>query len=263
MAQIKENKKAQLDRTMRRMGLAGSRGVVLTCVSLALVVALCSVIYISRNTGVVLDRNEEGASSAEVEGSSQGDSPGSSTQVNDNGSAQTAEEEAGGSSTTGSEQDSVTVHVDGAVVSPGVYTLVSPARTVDAVEAAGGLTTDADTVAINLAQTIEDGAKVHVPLVGEEGVATTQSGSGGSSTTGGGSASEASSGGTSTTSSKVNINTATAEELTTLPGVGPSTAQAIIEDRQKNGKFTSAEDLMRVSGIGEKKFAKMKDYLRV
>ena len=66
-----------------------------------------------------------------------------------------------------------------------------------------------------------------------------------------------------TSSGVININTATAEELDSLPGIGPSTAAAIVEDRERNGPFASPEDLMRVSGIGEGKFSKLKDQIRV
>lgn len=149
------------------------------------------------------------------------------------------------------QQAVIVVHVDGAVASPGVYELpADEPRVNDAIVAAGGLDEDADTSALNLASLIVDGSKVHVPRAGDavtEGSAT----AGAASSTSGGTAS----GG----STLVNINTATAEELDTLPGVGPSTAETIIKDREANGPFASIEDLMRVSGIGEKKFANLKD----
>ena len=141
------------------------------------------------------------------------------------------------------------VHVDGAVNSPGVYEISADApRVNDAVTAAGGLAENADTSSLNLAAVITDGSKVHVPSVDEASVASASSDS---------SAGDASGGDTAGSSGLVNINTATAEELDTLPGVGPSTAATIIEDREQNGPFSSIEDLMRVSGIGEKKYAKL------
>ena len=148
---------------------------------------------------------------------------------------------------------SVFVHIDGAVMAPGVYELtVSLPRVNDAVMAAGGLAGDADTTALNLAAALSDGEKVHVPRQGEA-VASGQTSSGPASGSDGGASS----------SGAININTATAEELDSLPGIGPSTAAAIVEDRERNGPFASPEDLMRVSGIGEGKFSKLKDRIRV
>ena len=166
----------------------------------------------------------------------------------------------------------VTVHVDGAVLAPGVYELggVSP-RVNDAVVAAGGLASDADTTSLNLAASVADGDKVHVPRVGED-VAPGEGGAGEVSATGTAGASGAGSGAGSGSgsgaagsgaSAPVNINSATVEELDALPGVGPSTAQAIVDDRTQNGPFASVEDLMRVSGIGEKKFEKLRGHIRV
>ena len=148
---------------------------------------------------------------------------------------------------------SVFVHIDGAVVAPGVYELTGPLpRVNDAVIAAGGLAEDVDTSALNLAAVLSDGEKIHVPRQGEA-VVTEQTSSGAASRPDAGPSS----------SGVININTATAEELDSLPGVGPSTAAAIVEDRERNGHFASPEDLMRVSGIGEGKFSKLKDQIRV
>lgn len=142
------------------------------------------------------------------------------------------------------------VHIDGAVQTPGVYELKESARVQDAVMAAGGLAQDADTSTINLASRLVDGQKIHVPSAQEVSEASLQS-NGTTSTL------------SSSTTSLVNINTATAEELETLPGVGPSTAATIIQDREQSGAFSSIEDIMRISGIGEKKFAKIKEYICV
>lgn len=149
----------------------------------------------------------------------------------------------------------VTVHVDGAVASPGVYavTVASP-RVKDAIDAAGGLTAEADTTALNLASPLEDAMKVHVPRQGEAPVAAAAATTGTTAT-----GTPTSGGGEGTGTALININTATAEELQALPGVGEATAKAIVQDREDHGPFSSPEDLMRVSGIGEKKFAKMKD----
>lgn len=154
------------------------------------------------------------------------------------------------------------IHVDGAVVNPGVYTLdTSDARVSDAVECAGGLIESADTSAINLAEVLVDGAKVHIPSMGEESKpqGSAQVIEGSSSTASSGSSGTALSVSGSPENALINLNSATVEELQTLPGVGEATAKAIVEDRDAHGPYASPEDLMRVSGIGEKKFAKLQD----
>lgn len=143
----------------------------------------------------------------------------------------------------------VYVDVDGAVVTPGVYRLREGTRVAQAIDAAGGLTPEADVAGLNRASKVVDGQKIYVPHVGEQQTVDAVAGSG---------PGEASAG-ASVASDLVNINTANAAELQTLSGVGPSMAQSIIDERTHNGPFTSIEDLMRVSGIGEKKFAKIKD----
>lgn len=149
--------------------------------------------------------------------------------------------------------EGISVHIDGAVVQPGVYDIKggkdSEPRVRDAVDAAQGLTEEADISSINLAAKIEDGQKIHIPKV-EEVVADTSS-LNSSEMTNGNTGQDAKSG-------RVNINTASEKDLETLPGIGEATAKAIVEDRKQNGSFKTIEDLMRVSGIGEKKFEKIK-----
>lgn len=140
----------------------------------------------------------------------------------------------------------VTVHVVGEVRHPGVYELPGGARARDAVEAAGGLLGDAEEAAINLARVVTDGEQIAVPRQGEASPA-------------GAAQSGASAGGAP---AKVDLNTATAEQLDALPGVGPATAAKIIADRAANGPFRSVDDLMRVSGIGPAKFESLKDLVR-
>ena len=149
----------------------------------------------------------------------------------------------------GDAAQEVFVDVGGAVASPGLVRLTAGARVNDAVAAAGGMTSEADAAAVNLAAKLEDGQKVYVPAKGESAAPSGSPAAGGTGASGG---NASGSGG-----SLVNINTATVEELDELPGVGPATAQAIIDERESNGAFTSVEDLMRVSGIGEKKFEKL------
>lgn len=148
--------------------------------------------------------------------------------------------------------DMVIVDVDGAVTAPGVYELEQGARVADAIAAAGGLSPDADTTSLNQAAEVADGSKIYVPVIGSAPAAGSSSGDG---STGSAAANGSQAGASS--NALVNINAATLEELDGLPGIGPATAQAIIDDRTENGPFTSPEDLMRVSGIGEKKFEKL------
>ena len=155
---------------------------------------------------------------------------------------------------TAEAKDVIVVDVAGAVASPGVVELKDGARVADALGAAGGLAEDADLTSVNRAARLTDGQRVYVPRVGEQ-VAPVE---------GDGSAGAAGEGTQSTvTGQAVNINTAGLAELDALPGVGPATAQAIIDDREANGPFTAPEDLMRVSGIGEKKFEKLKSSICV
>ena len=155
-----------------------------------------------------------------------------------------------GSEAAETEAPVLVVHVDGCVASPGVYELAGPdLRVNDAVEAAGGLLPEADTSQMNLAAGLSDGQKVLVPARAEKGAAA--------AAPGGGAASQRDAG------SLVNINLATADQLQALSGVGEATARAIVEDREVHGPFSSVEDLMRVSGIGQKKFDKLKGQICV
>ena len=158
------------------------------------------------------------------------------------------------SSAKSSSAAEVYVDVDGAVVRPGVYRLKDGARVSQAIDAAGGLTAEADVTGLNRASKITDGQKIYVPMVGEQQAAAASDGADGGT---------ASTSGTGSSSGLVNINTASAAELQTLSGIGPSMAQSIIDERTQNGAFASVDDLMRVSGVGEKKLAKIKDCICV
>jgi len=136
------------------------------------------------------------------------------------------------------------VHILGAVNRPGLYELRDGARAVDAVAAAGGFVENADQSQLNLARFVADGEQIVVPAVGEAPAA----GPGG-----------ATPGAPGTAGAKVNINTADAATLETLPRVGPAMAARIIAWRETNGRFTAIEDLMSVTGIGEKTFEGFKD----
>ncbi len=160
----------------------------------------------------------------------------------------------------------VIVHVSGHVMSPGVYELLSTDRVEAAVEAAGGMSEDADANGLNLARVVQDGEQIYVPGLATDDTAINQSSASSSassaSTSSKSSSHSAGSAGSSRTQ-KVNINTADANELCSLPGVGQSTAQKIITYRQTEGRFATKEDLKQVSGIGEKKYAALADFITV
>lgn len=147
----------------------------------------------------------------------------------------------------------IKVYVCGAVQRPDVYEISADSRIVDAVSAAGGFAIDAYPEAMNLAETVSDGSRIYVPTKEEVDAlavvySDTGSGSGGT---------------TSNSTGRVNINTATLEELTTLPGIGDTRARAIIDYREQNGAFGNIEDIMQVTGIKEKSFSKIKDSICV
>jgi competence protein ComEA len=150
--------------------------------------------------------------------------------------------------------DVLWVHVAGAVSVPGLYELPAGARVGDALAAAGGSLADAVTDAVNLARPLADGEQVFVPTADEIG----SSGSAATATRPPGPGAFSESGGNA-----VDINRATASELEALPGVGPATAEKIVSEREANGPFASPDDLMRVPGIGEKKFEAMREMVVV
>lgn len=145
----------------------------------------------------------------------------------------------------------LTVHVVGAVARPGVYTLPTGARVGEAVAAAGGPLGNAEQAGVNLARPLADGEQIVVPVQGQ---APAPASAGAAASAGG----PASPGG-----APVDLNSGSAEDLDTLPGVGPATAAKIIADRTENGPFRSVEDLMRVPGIGAKRFETLKDLVTV
>jgi len=162
-------------------------------------------------------------------------------------------QEASGSAASESAmtQASIVVDVEGAVNAPGLYTLPANARVGEAIQAAGGLAANALPGAANLAQKLADGEQVTIPTIeqAQDGEQTNTS----SSKTGSSTKKEA----------KININTAGAEELQELSGVGPALSERIIAYREANGRFARIEDLQNVSGIGETRFANLKDKICV
>lgn len=149
--------------------------------------------------------------------------------------------------------EKILVDVKGAVKYPGVYELTMENRVIDAIELAGGYTEEAETKAINHAQKLQDEMVIFVPKIGE---VIENSLSGGIAT----SVPPQNSG---NTNDKVNINNADEATLTTLPGIGPSKAQAIISYREENGPFESIDELKNVSGIGDKTFEKLMDLIDI
>ena len=148
-------------------------------------------------------------------------------------------------STTDDSNTDIYVHICGAVINPGVYQVPVGTRVYQALELAGGSSDDAYLSGINLADKLADGQKVYIPAEGEnaEGILSIDSGG--------------------VQSVMININTASEAELMTLPGIGQSRAKDIINYRVKNGLFESIDDIMKVSGIKEAAFEKIKDLIKV
>jgi competence protein ComEA len=152
----------------------------------------------------------------------------------------------------------VVAHVSGAVGSPGVVVLAAGARVADAVTAAGGLLDDALPERVNLARIVVDGEQIHVPREGDEdlppigGGGAVAGGAGGGGTVGG-------SGVGADGRGPVDLNRASAAELETLPGIGPSRAAAIVRHREEHGPFRVPGDLRDVPGIGEATFQSLAD----
>lgn len=151
----------------------------------------------------------------------------------------------------------IIIHISGQVNNEGVYELEEGSRIIDAINKAGGVTETADTSQINLAEKIEDGVKIYVPKKGEEQAETNNRIGETTKKT------QNIIQNKETKSKKININTATEEELDTLPGIGQATAQKIIDYRKQNGKFSKIEEIKEVSGIGDSKFEKIKDLIEI
>ncbi len=217
--------------------LLGHKAVVVAMlVVIAMASGLAMASFGGKSDGVAFERNDGSGTSVERE------------------AEDALSDDAAGSSKKSSSAAEVYVDVDGAVVSPGVYRLKEGARVSQAIDAAGGLTAEADVTGLNRASKVADGQKIYVPKVGEQQAVTAGGGADGCAVV---------TSGANDAAGLVNINTASAAELQTLSGIGPSMAQSIIDERTKNGPFASVDDLMRVSGIGEKKLAKIKDCICV
>ncbi len=161
----------------------------------------------------------------------------------------------------------VVVDVAGAVLRPGLVHLAKGARVADALAAAGGPIPGADLERVNQATVVGDGGRVYVPRVGQVEVPVvlddTQGSPAGGSQVGDGQAGSTVAGGAEAAVQPVDLNRATASDLDTLPGVGPSTADAIVRYRTEHGRFRRVEDLLDVPGIGDGKLAKLRPFVRV
>ena len=141
--------------------------------------------------------------------------------------------------------DKVYIHICGEVKKPGVYTFSVPPRLVEVIEHAGGFTKKADRSAVNLAESVPDGSRITILSRKKEKTK------------------EKSHGATSEGEDRININTASREELMTLNGIGESKASQIISYRETNGLFKKIDDIMNISGIKEGVFSKIKDHIIV
>jgi len=140
------------------------------------------------------------------------------------------------------QQQFVTIHIHGAIKYPGVYKLDASSRLINLITLAGGPKENADLSSLNLAKLLSDGQKFHIPSITKESPKSLSS--------------------LKTKSSiNVNINNAPKNELTTLPGIGPSTAQKIIDYREKNGGFQNLKDMLTIKGIGPKSFVKIEEMI--
>lgn len=166
------------------------------------------------------------------------------------------------------QQKTVRVQVSGAVLEPGIYDVPASCRVEEAIAAAGGMTENADSERVNLVRKVRDGMQIRVPVQKAARTSRTQRKSAqatagyGASTTKKSSSTRAGTEKNNSAVQRVRINSAGVSELQQLPGIGPALAQRIVETRSR-GRFTSAEDLLRVPGIGKAKLAKLRDYVEV
>ena len=214
-------------------------------------------------TGTSRTDGEDGSSSSAEDTADKEDVPDEDSAEADSSDGDSAGETTSGGETAGSPDagavkaaasNGIYVYICGEVVNPGVYRMEEGARLFEVIEKAGGLTGMADPRSINQAQTVSDGQEIIVYAVGETpGAAADTAGSG----------SPGSAEGEADGSGLVNINTAPADTLMTLPGIGEVKAQAIIEYRTKNGPFKSIDELTSVSGIGEGLYSRIKSQITI
>ena len=163
----------------------------------------------------------------------------------DDVSSEIVSEDTRGQTVTGTE---MYVDISGAVVNPGVYEVSSSTRLFQVIEMAGGLADNADVDSLNRAEIVYDGQKIIVGTASNSKIGTEASSEGSQS---------------GITNGKVNLNLADSATLQTIPGIGPSKAERIIDYRTTQGRFKKAEDIMNITGIGEKTFQSIRDYITV
>lgn len=238
MRDVRDELRQKFDVLARRAGLRGIPPAVVVAagVCLVLVIALALWHWWPTDSGELIIESDRGAAVASA-----------ATKTAETAGAEATGGAADGAASETKEKGTIWVHVVGAVASPGVYEVAAGSRVITVIEAAGGLSADAASAGVNLAAALSDGEQIVVPT--QEEYRAPQA--------------SASAGGSSASSGPVNINTADAALLDTLPGVGPSTAQKIIADREANGPFKSTADLGRVSGFGDKKLAQLEGLICV
>lgn len=250
MAQISNNRTQRITTLMRKFHLSQRLLITVAVVAVLAIVSVAIFIWmIAAGTSESFDRSHNQANSTQgaivAENSQHSQEDKSTDQPKNDHKIKEASPQ-------------MMVHVDGAVKSPGLYALqMANPRVNDAIQIAGGLAEDANSQGINLASPVEDGQKIYIPRKGEEAPPEIPQPDQNK---------PSNNKQTNTKRDKktvVDINKATVDEFTKLQGVGEGLAQRIVADRQKNGPFKTAEDLMRVSGIGQKKFEQLKDNIRV
>ncbi len=209
--------------------------------SFAALAALCLLLCAGSLWGCLPRQEEQVLEEAQIQeaGAGEDDSP----DTEESASVEEDKED----SVSGGQSGQVVVHVCGQVAAPGVYELAEGSRIYEAIEAAGGLSGQAAPEGLNQAACVEDGQQIYVPSVQE----LQENSSAAAGETGG------------VEDGRVNINTAGAEELMTLSGIGEAKAAAIIQYREEKGRFESIEELMEISGIKEGVFEKIKDQIKV
>jgi competence protein ComEA len=239
---------SRLHELAKRAGLGGlPPGVLIACLSIAAVAAVYALWQfwphfgssgaVLPSTGKSASEKPAAASSATKTGDAGASGAGAPVQPSENGTA------------------GAYVHVVGAVRHPGLYRVASGARVADAIAQAGGLLGSASQAAVNLARQVSDGEQIVVPTQDE----VAGGGAAGASASGPGAATSPGGSAGASAGVRVNINTADAVALDSLPGVGPSTAAKIVAEREQNGPFASPDDLARVTGIGPKKLEALRD----
>lgn len=234
---------------------------IIICISAILVVTVLFIIFvINRNQNKnIIDLNSLVGEENQTEESSE--NLNNENLKGEENSEKGTNAENSGMNTEKQNSETIVIHITGEVKKEGVIYLEEGARIIDAIKEAGGETKQADLSQVNLAYELQDGQKIYIPnknekiteyivdnsnenLMNNQNTNKSDSGSNGKII-------------------KININTATLAELDNLPGIGPSTAQKIIEYREKNGKFKKIEDIQNVKGIGEAKYEDIKEKITV